>query len=49
VPLGWGEPTAGELRGAILAGATYTWVVQDLFTGSSTRFMAYGGGAELSF
>jgi hypothetical protein len=49
VPLGWGEPKPGELRGAILAGATYTWVVQDLFTGSSTSFMAYGGGAELSF
>src|SRR5262249_282474 len=29
VPIGWTAPRPGELRGAVLAGASYTWASED--------------------
>jgi hypothetical protein len=50
VPLGWTSPKPGELRGALLAGVTYTWIQVDLLSSApASSFIAYGFGGELTF
>jgi hypothetical protein len=48
VPIGWTPPRRGELRGAVLAGATYTWMSEDLFA-APRAFIAFAVGAEITF
>jgi hypothetical protein len=48
VPIGWTSPRRGELRGAVLVGATYTWMSEDLFD-EPLAFIAYALGAEITF
>lgn len=48
VPIGWTGPRRGELRGALLAGATYTWMSEDLLA-APAAFIAYALGGEMTF
>lgn len=48
VPLGWTPPRRGDLRGAVLAGATYTWRSEDLLD-APLAFIAFAIGAEITF
>jgi hypothetical protein len=46
--IGWTAPRVGDLRGAVLVGATYTWMTEDLFA-RPIAFVAYAIGGEISF
>jgi hypothetical protein len=49
LPIGWTAPKPGELRGALLAGVSYTWITQDRLSFATTSFAAYAFAGELTF